>query len=315
MEGLDTGPDSMTLVHGPVSVRRVLGTAVSQRHVSLPDGCSYHFSVTVQGPTVVRRQLGNRLRQLREDAGQTISAVAGSKVFSTSKMIRMEGGKIEVKAADVWTLCRFYKVTDSAVIDSLADLADGTGERGWWEAYNDRIPDWFALYLGLEEGADELMIWQPELVPGLLQVKSYAEQVMNAIGVDDLHRSVELRVARQRRFFGRPAPGRLRVVLGPATRLRDMGGDVQEDQQAHILELAGRPHVEIRLLPFSAGAHMGMTGGFTVFDFQNAANPSAVYLETLIGGHYLEHENELTQYRSAFDTLWQQSVPIEEHAP
>ncbi len=314
MEGLDTGPDSMTLVHVPVSVRRVLGTAVSQRHVSLPDSCSYHFCVTVQGPTVVRRQLGNRLRQLREDAGQTISAVAGSKVFSTSKMIRMEGGKIEVKAGDVWTLCRFYKVTDSAVIDSLADLADGTGERGWWEASGNRIPDWFALYLGLEEGADDLSIWQPELVPGLLQTRSYAEQVMLAGGREEIPKSLDLRQTRQERFFGRANPGRVRVVLGPDT-LRDMGSEVQATQRAHLDLLASRPNVELRLLPFSVGAHVGMAGGFTVFSFRDDANPSAVYLETLIGGHYLEHENELALYRRAFDTLWQQSVPIEEHTP
>jgi transcriptional regulator with XRE-family HTH domain len=270
--------------------------------------------MTVNGPTVVRRQLGNRLRKLREDAGQTISAVAGSKVFSTSKMIRMEGGKIEVKAGDVWTLCRFYKVTDSAVIDALAALADGTGERGWWEAYNDRIPDWFALYLGLEEGADELMIWQPELVPGLLQTPDYSKQVLRAVGIDDVARSLELRRARQERFFTRTDPGPLRVVLGPDTQLRDVGENVQPAQQAHLIALNARPGVELRVLPFSVGAHVGMAGGFTIFDFASAANPSAVYLETLIGGHYLEHENELAQYRQAFDTIWQQSVPIEEHS-
>lgn len=271
--------------------------------------------MTVNGPTVVRRQLGNRLRKLREDAGQTISAVAGSKVFSTSKMIRMEGGKIEVKAGDVWTLCRFYKITDSATIDALAALADGTGERGWWEAYGDRIPDWFALYLGLEEGADELMIWQPELVPGLLQTPEYSEQVLRAVGIDDVERSLELRRARQQSFFGRDAPGRLRVVLGPDTQLRDVGGDVLAAQRTHLISLSARAHVELRVLPFSVGAHVGMAGGFTIFDFTSEANPSAVYLETLIGGHYLEHENELALYRQAFDRIWRQSVPIEEEAP
>jgi hypothetical protein len=59
-----------------------------------------------------------------------------------------------------------------------------------------------------------------------------------------------------------------------------------------------------------------MSGGFTVFAFDDTdANPSAVYLESLLGGRYLEGDGELTGYRSAFDKLWQLSTAIEEQHP
>jgi transcriptional regulator with XRE-family HTH domain len=272
------------------------------------------LTVTVQGPTVVRRQLGSRLRRLREEAGQTINSVASAKVFSTSKMIRIEGGKIEVKAGDVWTLCRFYGVTDPAVIDALAELADGTGERGWWEDNEDRVAGWLALYLGLEEGVDELLVWQPELVPGLLQTAAYADAVLREGGIDDVGRALQLRLARQRRFFERGTP--LRAVLGPATLHLEVGdAATAAAQRRHLIQLAGSQRADVRILPWSAGAHVGMTGGFTIFGFDSDADPSAVYLETLVGGRYMESPGELARYRAAFARLWEQSVPIEEQVP
>jgi transcriptional regulator with XRE-family HTH domain len=271
--------------------------------------------VTVQGPTVVRRQLGTRLRQLREEAGQTIKAVADAKIFSTSKMIRVENGKIEVKAGDVWTLCRFYGVTDSVVIDSLALLADGTGERGWWEEYGDRVPDWFALYLGLEQGADEVLIWNPELVPGLLQTAEYAEAVLRAGGLLDVSGAVQLRLDRQQRFFQRNAAP-LRVALNPAPLLCEVGGaELAYAQRQHLRSLAAGEHVDLRILPWSAGAPAGLTGGFTIFGFDNEADPSAVYLESLRGGRYLEQADEVSAYRLAFESIWQLATPIEEQHP
>jgi transcriptional regulator with XRE-family HTH domain len=269
--------------------------------------------VTVQGPTVVRRQLGNRLRQLREEAGQTIKAVASAKIFSTSKMIRIEGGKIEVKAGDVWTLYRFYGVTDPDVINSLAELADGTGARGWWEDFDDQMPNPFALFLGLEQDADEILIWNPEVIPGLLQIADYTEAVVGrARPTDGLSRAIELRAARQERFFARKAP--VRAVLGPATLLRPVGTpSVMNRQRQHLVKLARKRQVGLRVLPFSIGAHVGMAGAFTIFRFDAETSPSAIHFETLAGGRYMEGDAELRRYRSAFDTLWQESTPIEEY--
>jgi hypothetical protein len=257
------------------------------------------------------------LKQLREGSDKTIREVADAKVFSTSKVIRIEGGKIEVKPGDVWTLCRFYGINDGAVIDSLAVLAEGTGERGWWEGYGTSIRDWFALYLGLEEGADEILIWDPELIHGLLQTADYASWVNRvATAAEDADEYSALRMARQQRFFDRDPAAKLTAVLGAGALARQVGGAaVMDEQIQHLRQLNARDAVNIRVLRWDAGAHPAMSGGFTAFDFTSPDDPPAAYLETIVGGTYLEQADQLARYREAFTKLYQQSTPVEEYRP
>ena len=51
----------------------------------------------VTGPTVVRRQLGQRLRRLREEAARTEQEVERAKVCSRTTLWRIESGKSPVK--------------------------------------------------------------------------------------------------------------------------------------------------------------------------------------------------------------------------
>src|SRR5215813_1406259 len=122
----------------------------------------------IQGSTVVRRQLGRRLRRLREAAGKTERDVEEANLASRAKLWRIETGKTPVKVADVRALCWLYGA-DTATTDALAGLAIGTAAQGWWEDYGDAVSDWFGLYVGLEAAATEIRLYDPELVHGLLQ--------------------------------------------------------------------------------------------------------------------------------------------------
>jgi transcriptional regulator with XRE-family HTH domain len=271
------------------------------------------------GPTVVRRQLGKRLRSLRERSGKAIKDVERAKLFSVSKMIRIEAGRTEVKIGDVWTLCRFYGVTDNAVIDTLTALAEGTSQRAWWGQHTgSQLRDWFALYLGLEEGADHILMWDAELIHGLLQTPEYAAAV-NAAAIDveaDPDEVIRLRLARQERFFSREPVGQLQAVIGQGALVREVGGvTVRQAQLQHLRQLATRNHVDIRVLPWSAGAHAAMTGGFTIFDFADPDDPAAVYVESLVSGSYHEQEQQIRRFRAAFAAIHEQSIPIEEFQP
>jgi len=51
--------------------------------------------------------------------------------------------------------------------------------KGWWESYDaDTVPDWFSLYVGLEQGCAQIRLYQAQLVPGLLQTEDYAEAIV-----------------------------------------------------------------------------------------------------------------------------------------
>ncbi|MGC9667154.1 helix-turn-helix domain-containing protein [Planosporangium sp. 12N6] len=274
----------------------------------------------ISGSTVVRRQLGRRLRRLREAAGKTERDVETAKLMSRTKLWRIESGKVPIKVADARTLCWLYGA-DAPTTDALAALALGTIEQGWWEDYGDAVPDWFGLYIGLEAAASEIRIYDPELVHGLLQTADYAKAVYRAVRPDDsddvIQRQVELRLGRQRTLSMRTPPPRLTTVLGSAVLARPVGGDqVMAEQTRRLRELAKLDHIDIRVLPWEAGAHAAMhTGAFIIFDFDDPDDPPVVYLEMHTGARYLEKPDELDQYRKIFDLIYEKSVPIEEHAP
>jgi transcriptional regulator with XRE-family HTH domain len=266
------------------------------------------------GSTVVRRQLGRRLRRLREDSGKTIRSVQDAKLFSESKVARIEAGKVPVKIGDVWTLCRFYHAA-SDVTDALAALAEGTSSDGWWEDYRDVVPEWFGLYIGLESSCDVLCTYHPELVHGLLQTQDFARAVI--ITDDPNDEEViqgRLRVRRERQKAALDRPDRaIRVVLGAAALSLVIGSaEVMAAQVAYLRELDTWKGIDIRVLPWTVGAHAGLNGPFTIMDFNDPDDPSLVYLEFRMGARYLEQDRQVAEYRNIFSLLSKQAIPIKE---
>ena len=273
----------------------------------------------VSGPTVVRRQLGRRLQRLREAADKTAVEVEQAKIASRTKVWRIERGQVPVKVPDVWALCRFYGV-DQAETDTLAALAVGTSEQGWWENYADVVPDWFKLYVGLEAAASRFQTFEDCVVPGELQTPEYARAVYRAAQPDDdeeaIKRHIKLRLERQEALFGRAPSPQLVVVLGQNSLTRPVGGpSVLASQIEHLRQLAGQDQIEIRVLTFDAGAHAAMTGAFRILDFNDDEDPDVVYLETHVGARYVEKPAEVDEYRRIFELIYKQAVPIGEFDP
>jgi transcriptional regulator with XRE-family HTH domain len=276
----------------------------------------------VTGPTVVRRQLARRLTALRERAGMSVADVAATKIVSSAKLYRIEGGTTSVRVADVWALCRIYKA-DATTTDALAALATSTDGKGWWHDYGDILPVDFELYLGLEAAASTIRIYEPERIHGLFQTADYAREIERATNIfpgrlpeETIERYVELRLERQKTVFSRTPPGRILAVLGEGALARTVGSaDVTAEQTQRLRDLDQREHVEIRVLPFDTGAHAAMLGGLTVMDFDDPDDPPVVYVETYSGARFVEQPEHLARHRAVFDSVRQQSVPIKEYAP
>jgi transcriptional regulator with XRE-family HTH domain len=272
------------------------------------------------GTTVVRRQLGRRLRRLREQAGKTTLDVEAAKLASRVKLWRIETGKLPVKIADVRALCWLYGA-DSATTDALAALAEGTVGQDWWERGTGdvRFPG-FDLYLGLESAASALSLHQPEIVHGLFQTEEYARAVQWGTMLDptaeDVERTVRTRKARQQVLFGRATPPHVRATLSEWALTRPIGSpEVTARQRAHLIALDDRADVEIGVLPAAAGAHPGFRGGFTLLDFDDPDDPAVVYTETDTGSTFIERPEGVAQQRRVLARLQQLSVPIKEFSP
>jgi transcriptional regulator with XRE-family HTH domain len=271
----------------------------------------------LQGPTVVRRQLGRRLRRLREAAGKTERDLEEANLLSRAKLWRIETGRTPVKVPDVRALCWLYGA-DETTTDALSALAVGTNGPGWQEDYGDALPFWLSLYLGLEAAATHLYTYGAELVHGLLQTPAYVRAVCeaNSSNGDEgaIQRLIKLRQERQHVLTTRVPPLRLTAILSAGVLLRQVGGaEVMAEQVQRLRDLNRFDHVEIRVLPWTIGAHAAMVSPFTILDFDDIDDPAVVYIESQTGARYLEKSEELAEYRRVFGLVKARSLTIEEY--
>ncbi|AJE39541.1 helix-turn-helix domain-containing protein [Streptomyces nodosus] len=262
------------------------------------------------GPAVRRRRLGAELRALRARAGLTSGQAAVLVGWHQSKVSRIETGASGVKPADVGLLLDAYEVQDSELRDLLLVLAgseDGGGRQNWWHAYRGVLPPAYRDFISLESQASGIRTVETSVVPGLLQTPAYARAVTRAaVGtLEDaaLDTLVEVRLARQDVLRADP-PLRLNAVLDEAVLRREVGGpEVMAHQLRRILEAARLPQVRLQVLPFSAGAHIGLTGPFVIFSFPSRSDLDVVVLDHLTSSLYLERKEDLWAYIEAFSAL------------
>jgi transcriptional regulator with XRE-family HTH domain len=268
-------------------------------------------------PTVRRRRLALELRRLREAARLTCEEVAEHLECSTSKVSRIETGRVSVSPRDVRDMLDLYGVSAQQGA-SLVQLARDSRQKGWWHAYSDTIQPRFATYIGLESAASEIRIYEVTLIPALLQTEDYARTVIAAGTVggdhDGIERNVELLMARQPPLTSDDPP-RLWAVLDEAALRRTVGGaGLMRLQLEHLLDLAQLPSVAIQVIPFGAGAHPAMGRPFVILAFPERADPDVVYLEDLTSALYVEDVDEVDRYNMFFNHLRATALSFEDSA-
>ncbi|MEV5707074.1 helix-turn-helix transcriptional regulator [Actinoallomurus sp. NPDC052274] len=260
--------------------------------------------------TVRNRRLATELRRLRERSELTGDDVADRLGWSASKVSRIENARQAPRLGDVRSLLDLYGV-DGTYRDQLLQLARDAGRKGWWEAYSDALPEPYASYIGLEMEAEEILQWETQVVPGLLQTEAYASAVeqgshsIEVIPPSRVDARVETRLARQS-VLTRESPLRLSLVLDEATLLRRFGdASVMGEQLERLLELAELPNVTLQVLPLD-GPHPITTGSFTLLQFPQVGGikfHDVIYIEHQNGCSYLEEETETYRHRLSFERL------------
>jgi transcriptional regulator with XRE-family HTH domain len=261
-------------------------------------------------PTVRRRRLGQELRRLRELKGMTAEEVAERLLVSQSKISRLENGRRSISQRDVRDLCTVYEVEDHRIVDSLMQMAKDSRQQGWWHAFGD-IP--YSVYIGLETDAASLRVYEPQVVPGLLQTRSYAEALIAGAlpesGSSDIEKRVSVRLRRQERIKDAEHPLRLWVVIDEAALRRLIGGKaLMGEQLEHLMELSQLPHVTVQVLPFEMGAHPGINGQYAILEFPDTSDSSVVYIEGVTSDLYLEKANDVQKYSVMYEHLRAQAL-------
>lgn len=277
-------------------------------HTRLPEALLAERPV---GPTATRIVLGAFLRRLRESKAITREHAGELIRASQSKISRLELGRTGFKPRDVVDLFTLYGVTDPAVRTRLLDLARQANAPGWWQTYGDLVPSWFEPYLGLEEAATMIRMYEVQFVPGLLQTPDYARAVIKLGHAPDaeVDRRLELRMRRQE-ILRRARPPALWVVIDEAALRRPIGGAaVMFAQLQHLIDACESPHVTIQVMPFRAEGHAAAGGPITLLRLSEPDIPDVVYLEQLTTALYPDRQSDLDFYRDIMNRVATQAEP------
>jgi transcriptional regulator with XRE-family HTH domain len=262
---------------------------------------------------VRRRLVGGALRRYRENAGYTLEDAARVLECDRSKISRIETGQRGIRPKELRELLAEYGVPDSEQA-ALVAIASRGGQRGWWHPYADVLPGAYLDYVIMESAASEIMTYEAQVIPDLLQTDDYARAIAAVepgYATDQQREEVVAAKAMRRQVVLDPRSSassgrRLSVILGEGALRQAVGGaDVMAGQISHLVRLIDDfPGLIVQVLPFSAGAHAAAgSASLAILRFPDAPSLGVVYLEALSGGVYLESQEDVARYIRAFALL------------
>jgi len=260
--------------------------------------------VTGTSPTARQRELGTRLRGLRNEHNLTVEDVAERLLCSATKISRLETGARRPSLRDVRDLCGIYEV-DASTSAELMSLAKEARAAGWWTQYDDLNLD---PLIGLEEAATTITCYSMFYMPGLLQTREYAQGIISIVAPKmDPHvvqQRVDARLRRQQ-LLSRDSGPRYNVLLDENVIRRGVGDpELIAAQLEKVLDTINAGRAVVQVIPFSAGAYATADGYFVLLEFEGRADLwPVVYIEGLAGNQYLDRKGDIARYRECIDYL------------
>ncbi len=280
-------------------------------------------------PPVRRRLLGAALRRYREGLGFNLEQAALILECDRSKISRVETGQRGIRAKELRELLTEYGVP-AAERQALLAIAHSGRADGWWLGYRDVLTPAAQDYVSMESAATEILAYEPNQVPDLLQTTGYAQAVAEAdpgcTSDEQREHAVEAKLARQRLVLGDRDP-RLEFVITEGALRQEVGGEsVMRAQLTKLATIAEAslgtgetPHapgkgarrgknvpgtISLRILPFASGAYAAAgCGSMTMLRFAAAPDIGVIHLSGLAGGVSLEGRETLERYLRAFAEL------------
>ena len=208
------------------------------------------------------------------------------------------------------SLMDLYGVEEESQRQATLHMVDEVSKTGWWEKHaKDVGSGWFVDLLWLEERAEHMQLFSVAAMPGLLQTPEYAEALIKAddpqAAKQQVKRWVDLRIKRQQVLDREDLT--ISAVIDEAALRRPVGGiQAITGQIAHLIRSAQQDNVNIRVLPFAAGAHCGGAGSFRVIHMAEPF-PAVAHIETPAGALFAESEGA-AELVGRYDRLYKGSL-------
>ncbi|MFD4244156.1 helix-turn-helix domain-containing protein [Streptomyces sp. NPDC058525] len=198
-------------------------------------------------------QLGAALRALRQASGKEAKAVARSSVMSASKLSKIETAKVAPSVVDVERILTAIGVSDEVKEEYLEAVRAAATEATAWR---------FIRRMGVHKAQQQtraleaqmtlLRLFQPALIPGLLQTPEYIRAILSRhdLGEDVLTRTISARIERQQALYD-PTKQLHFIITESVLRWRIVSAARMAEQIDRLVSLSRLPNIDIRVVPLS----------------------------------------------------------------
>ncbi|WP_410874889.1 helix-turn-helix domain-containing protein [Nocardia sp. A7] len=256
-------------------------------------------------PADAREALGARLRELRRTAGITGRALADLAGWGEAKVSKIENGRQTPSSDDLRAYCA-HAGTPDQLADLLATLHNlETAYTEWRKVLGTGTRRQQKANIRLAESAEMIRIFQPQIIPGIVQTADYATAVLRRYvefhrTPDDVDQGVAARIERQQLLYS--GRRKFHILIAEQALHTTVGGDaVMVGQLDRLLAVAGLSRVLLGIIPAKAEMPIQATN-FVLFD-QRLATVEAITAELRV-----TQPREILIYLRAFDALARQAA-------
>jgi transcriptional regulator with XRE-family HTH domain len=255
--------------------------------------------------------LGNRLRDLRRDAGLTGRDLAVLAGWHSSKVSRIEYGKQSPSEEDIRIWCQ-HTNAEHQIADLIASLR-GIDELWieWRKQLSLGTKKRQKISVTLAHDTKLFRVYDPTVIYGMFQTAEYAAEIMR-YGIrfhqatDDLEEGVAARLERQQYLY--KADRTFQVLLGEQALRTNVGGaETMTGQLDRLLAVCGLPNVSLGIIPARAPMSIAPSNAFIIFDDR------LVMTETYSAELRITQPREIAVYAKAFAWL-SESAAVGSHA-
>lgn len=239
------------------------------------------------------------LRQVRTQAGLSSTELAHRLGWSLTAVSRVENGRRPATTTDViqFAVVCGYKLPELRPLLELTRTAEL--KQGYYLSDN-KISGSLQSLIFHEAAASHVIVYEPLVIPGLLQTPDYARALITALNpsIDEerLKAAIRTRIER-RRVLSMPNPARFTFYLHEDALRRRIGTDkIMHEQLLHLVLTAALDNVSLRVVPSAAAERAVFGGAFQMMKF--AEHRPIVSVDILrFGGLILEDPEYVRDYR------------------
>ncbi|MEV6167584.1 helix-turn-helix transcriptional regulator [Streptomyces sp. NPDC051954] len=244
-----------------------------------------------------RGELGAALRALRQASGKEAKTVARSSLMSTSKLSKIETGKVAPSLADVESILTAIGVSDEVKAEYLEVVRAATTETTAWRLVRRMgVHKAQQQTKALESQMTLLRLFQPALIPGLLQTPEYIRAILSRhdLSEDVLTRTTTARLERQQVLYDSTKELHF-VITENVLRWRIVSGTRMAEQIGRLISLSRLPNIDVRVIPFAAEQRDIANHAFVIRDDRT------VTVETVHAELVVTDPRDVTQYVRKFE--------------